>query len=123
DLRIENGYKQDDLAKVLNVTASGYGYYEQGRNEPSLETLYKIAHFYKLSVDYLLGKINNPNNPNYYSVSKDLMLTEDELKAVQTMKELSLLKEIVKDAKHNSNRVHRYWEFINKELALNSTEI
>ncbi|MCJ7843116.1 helix-turn-helix domain-containing protein [Lederbergia sp. NSJ-179] len=62
DLRVENGYKQVDLAKLLNVTTTAYGYYEQGRNEPSLESIIKIANFYKVSADYLLGLINTPKH-------------------------------------------------------------
>ncbi|WP_339234539.1 helix-turn-helix transcriptional regulator [Oceanobacillus sp. FSL W7-1281] len=82
DLRIEHGYSQEEVAKKLNVSASGYGYYEQGRNEPSLETLYKIAEFFQVSIDYLLGKIDTPQQPVYYSVSDDLALNESELRVL-----------------------------------------
>jgi len=41
DIRIEKEYKQEEMAQVLNVTPSGYGYEEQEHNEPSLETVQK----------------------------------------------------------------------------------
>ncbi|MBY7144585.1 helix-turn-helix transcriptional regulator [Virgibacillus sp. NKC19-3] len=60
DVRIESGYKQEEMAQVLNVSTSGYGYYEQGRNEPSLETIQKVAATFDISADYLFGIIDNP---------------------------------------------------------------
>ncbi|WP_144461955.1 helix-turn-helix domain-containing protein [Siminovitchia fortis] len=115
DLRIEHGYKQEEIAKKLNVTTSAYGYYEQGRNEPSLETLYKIAQFYQVSVDYLLGIINTPNHPVYYSFSEDVTLTESEWLAVKEMKKSSFLEEIGQQPNFNVNRLNRYWKFIKEE--------
>lgn len=116
DLRIEHGYNQDDVAAELNVSSSGYGYYEQGRNEPSLETIYKIACFYQVSIDYLLGKIDTPHHPVYYAISDNLPLTASEIKAVKKMKELSLLDKIAENPVVNVERLDRFWEFIKKEL-------
>jgi|SRR5690625_2832794 len=116
DLRIEHGYNQDDVAAELNVSSSGYGYYEQGRNEPSLETIYKIACFYQVSVDYLLGKIDTPNHPVNYAISDNLSLTASEIKTVKRMKELSLLDEISENPNVNIERLDRFWKFIKKEL-------
>lgn len=117
DLRIEYGYKQEEVAKELNVTTSAYGYYEQGRNEPSLETLYKISNFFKVSLDYLLGKIDTPHHPVNYSVSEKLTLSESELNVIYRMKELNLLEELGKDPSVNAERLNRYWKFFTEELA------
>ncbi len=54
-LRKENKFTQEDIAKKLNMTTSGYGYYEQGKNKPPLEILQKLASLYSVSLDYLLG--------------------------------------------------------------------
>ena len=54
-LRKENKYTQEDIGKFLNMTTSGYGYYEQGKNKPPLEILQKLASLYSVSLDYLLG--------------------------------------------------------------------
>ncbi|WP_368901500.1 helix-turn-helix domain-containing protein [Oceanobacillus oncorhynchi] len=118
DLRIEHGYSQEEVAKKLNVSASGYGYYEQGRNEPSLETLYKIAEFFQVSIDYLLGKIDTPQHPVYYSVSDDLALNESELRAIQRMKELKLLEKIGENPMENAEHLSRFWDFLQNELAI-----
>ena len=55
-LRKERGLLQKDIADFLNISKSAYGYYEQGRNEPDIQTIMRLADFYQVSVDYLLGK-------------------------------------------------------------------
>lgn len=114
-LREELGYDQKEMGKKLNLSASAYGYYEQGRNEPSLETLKKIAQTFQVSTDYLLGLSHTESHPVIYSVSDEVSLSEQELKAILKMKELSLLKEISKEPNENISRLNRYWKFIQSE--------
>lgn len=114
DLRVENGYLQEDLAKLLNVTTTAYGYYEQDRNEPSLGSIIKLAKFYKVSADYLLGLINTPNHPVQYTITEDLTLSEQELRTIRKMKEL-FLEEVSVRPEENVERLHRFWEFLKME--------
>ncbi|HEX6593369.1 MAG TPA: helix-turn-helix transcriptional regulator [Bacillota bacterium] len=116
DLRIEHGLKQEEIAKKLNISTSAYGYYEQGRNEPSLETLCQIAKTYSVSTDYLLGLTNTPKQ-KVYSISDELTFVDQEMAAIQHMKQRSLLEEISKDPVENVERLHRYWNFIKRELS------
>lgn len=62
-LREEVGLKQDELAKKLSVSPSAIGMYERNLREPNNELTLKIATFFNVSVDYLLGKsdIKNPD--------------------------------------------------------------
>ena len=50
---------QYELAKVLNVSPSAVGMYEQGRRSPSLDTLVMIANYFDVSIDYFVGRSNN----------------------------------------------------------------
>ena len=61
-LREEAGLKQDELAKKLAVSPSAIGMYERDLREPNNELTLKIANFFNVSIDYLLGKtdIRNP---------------------------------------------------------------
>lgn len=116
DLRLEHGLKQEEIAKKLNISTSAYGYYEQGRNEPSLETLCQIAKTYGVSTDYLLGLTNTPKQ-KVYSISDGLTFVDQEMAAIQHMKKRSLLEEISKDPVENVERLHRYWSFIQQEFS------
>lgn len=55
NLRNENKYTQHDVAKLLNIVDSSYAHWEQGRTEPNLIMLEKLANIFQVSTDYLLG--------------------------------------------------------------------
>ncbi len=55
ELRKEKGLLQKDVAEKFEVATSTYSYWEQGKFEPDSETLKKLADFFGVSVDYLLG--------------------------------------------------------------------
>ena len=57
-LRTETETKQEALARYLNVGISTVSMYETGQREPSLDILIKIAEYFNVSVDYLLGVKN-----------------------------------------------------------------
>lgn len=56
DLREKRGLSQRDLAKLLGVSASTIGMWESGKREPNFKTLIKIANFFDVSTDYMMGK-------------------------------------------------------------------
>lgn len=60
-LRTEHKLTQKDVANLLNISESAYGYYEQGRNEPSLASLKILANRYNVSVSYITGESNVPS--------------------------------------------------------------
>ena len=55
-IRLKMNLTQKDVAKILGITRTAYANYEQGLREPDLLTLWKIADFFDVSVDYLLGR-------------------------------------------------------------------
>lgn len=114
-LRDEFGFDQKEMGRKLNITSSAYGYYEQGRNEPPLETLVKIAEIFNVTTDYLLGRSDIRENPVYYTLSDKLTLTQAELLVVERMQENLLLKQLSENPENNVARLYRYWEFIMNE--------
>lgn len=66
-LRIENGKTQKDLATFLGITDVAYYYYETEKRDMPPETILKIADYYGVTTDYILGKENdNTTNTLYY---------------------------------------------------------
>lgn len=55
-LRIEQGVYQKQLAAYLHVSVGTISNYENGVHSPDLKALCKIADFFHVSVDYLLGR-------------------------------------------------------------------
>jgi transcriptional regulator with XRE-family HTH domain len=58
ELRNEKGITQADLAKILKISDRAVGYYENGDREPDYTTLLKIAEYFDVSIDYLLGRVD-----------------------------------------------------------------
>ena len=59
-LREDHDFRQCDLGSVLHVTQNPYSQYENGVIELTAERLVKLADFYNVSIDYLLGRTDNP---------------------------------------------------------------
>lgn len=58
DLREDKDMFQKDIAKILNMSQTGYSQYETETNDIPTEILKKLALFYNTSIDYLLGLTN-----------------------------------------------------------------
>jgi len=54
-MREDRDLKQRQLAEYLMCDQSLYSKYERGERPVPLETIVKLAQFYKTSVDYLVG--------------------------------------------------------------------
>ena len=55
-LRKELGLTQGEFAEKIGYSRTAISAWEIGRNEPSNEDMIKIANFFNVSLDYLLGK-------------------------------------------------------------------
>ncbi len=55
-LRTENELTQGELAKRLGLSTSAIGMYERGEREPDFEKLEKIASYFNVNMNFLLGK-------------------------------------------------------------------
>lgn len=55
-LREKRGVMQQDVCEALNIEQSTLANYENNRRVPKVEILMKIADYYNVSVDYLLGR-------------------------------------------------------------------
>jgi len=58
-LREDNDLTQQEVAEAFGITRSAYSNYENGIREIPLDVLVKAADFYKVSVDYLLGRTDH----------------------------------------------------------------
>ena len=64
ELRKSNNVSQQKLSKYLNFGYTAIANYESGRNQPSLDTVKKIAQYFGVTVDYLIGASDYPRREN-----------------------------------------------------------
>ncbi len=55
ELRKEKNIGQNALAKGLGLSNASISYWETGKQVPSAEVIYKLARFFDVSADFLLG--------------------------------------------------------------------
>ncbi len=55
ELRMEKGIGQNRLAKELGLSNASISYWENGKQEPSASAIFKLANFFEVSADYLIG--------------------------------------------------------------------
>lgn len=61
DLREDNDKTQQEIADFLGTSQTMYARYERGANELPIRHLIKLADYYSVSTDYILGRTNNPD--------------------------------------------------------------
>lgn len=61
ELRLQNGWRQEDLADRLNTKYQTVGHYETGRRGLDVETILKLCEIFGCSADYLLGRSDLPS--------------------------------------------------------------
>lgn len=60
DLREDADLLQKDVAGYLNCTQVCYSFYENGKRDIPTQVLIRLAAYYGVSIDYLLGQTDNP---------------------------------------------------------------
>ena len=63
ELRNENELTQKQLAQKIGVSASAIGFWENGTNEPKASYILKLATFFDVTVEYLLGLTDEFGTP------------------------------------------------------------
>lgn len=89
-IRLSREKTQVEVANAVHLTQFTYSNYENGKTEPTIETLINLANYYKVTIDELVGH----NVP--YLLDKSLMTEEDlaiieEIKTLDTMQKIKIL--------------------------------
>ena len=60
DLREDADLTQKQVGEAINVPQRTYAYYESGQRMVPPQVLCALADFYNVSVDYILGRVDEP---------------------------------------------------------------
>ncbi|CRZ34959.1 DNA-binding XRE family transcriptional regulator [Herbinix hemicellulosilytica] len=79
-LREGKNVSQKELAQAIGVSDVMISLYEQGKKSPSLPTIVKIADYFNVSTDYLLGTkaVNNDIPENIMAAARNLLELPEE---------------------------------------------
>lgn len=59
DLRTDADMSQRELSKILHISQRSYSHYETGSRNIPIEMLIRLANYYEISLDYLVGRTDN----------------------------------------------------------------
>ncbi|WP_199427066.1 helix-turn-helix domain-containing protein [Thermaerobacillus caldiproteolyticus] len=104
-LRLEKKLTQEELGKRINVTKVSISGYENGNRTPDTETLQKLADFFNVTTDYLLGRTDNPNSPKNDDIPEELKDPELGL----------FFKELKEASEERREQLLKIWEILKSE--------
>ncbi|GAW91172.1 helix-turn-helix domain-containing protein [Calderihabitans maritimus] len=115
-LRREKGLSQAELAKQLNMGQSTIAMYERNRRTPDPETLERLADFFNVSVDYLLGRTDyrGKPEPKYLGEVREQDNIPFEPKLRQALTDplfADLLKRITDLTQEEKESLAEYWDW------------
>jgi transcriptional regulator with XRE-family HTH domain len=89
-LRKNKGLTQEELAPILNITRSALSLYELNKRDPDTNTLKRIADYFNVTTDYLLGRSDVPSPPkngkqNQNTLKKDVNQYIDTIKHIEDL--------------------------------------
>lgn len=62
---------QEEVAEKIGVSRARYSHYENSRSEPDTEILNKLADYFKVSTDFLLGRTEDPTPIRKETIDED----------------------------------------------------
>lgn len=116
NLREKKGLSQQELAKRFNLSQSTIAYYENDKKQPNQNTLQRLADFFEVSVDYLLGRTDDPTPPQRQKImvaGKEIELSREEFKVFEEIRKHSILfNDLATDPERKVKQLIRMWETI-----------
>ena len=93
ELRTSKNLTQTELAKVFGCNQTAIGKYERGELEPNFSLLIKLADFFKVSVDYLIGREDDFGNITVSQLTDRNNLSEKEKECLRLFSTLGLFEQ------------------------------
>lgn len=97
-LREEQRYQQKEIAERLGVSPQAFSNYENGKREPDLLTVLKLAKLFDVSVDYLLGLTPVRSREHVHFRNEHLQLLHEIEENEELVELLKVCKELPTDA-------------------------
>jgi transcriptional regulator with XRE-family HTH domain len=84
ELRQSRNLSQSELAGELQISNRTISMYEQGNSEPSISILVKIAEYFNVTTDYLVGMANNSSAKNQ-CIYDNIGLSDDSISFLKSL--------------------------------------
>ncbi|MBB6671731.1 helix-turn-helix domain-containing protein [Cohnella nanjingensis] len=114
-LRDQRGLTQEELSSSLGISRAALSHYEKNRREPDTETLTKLADLFHVSIDYLVGRTQQP----HMTLDDDVRQFADQLELSDADRLLEKFALTVDGRQLTPEEAKRFIAFIRAERSMN----
>lgn len=107
ELRLKRNLSQEEVARHIGITRSAYSHYEINNRQPVYDTLIKLASFFNVSLDYIIGG-SEPNQTleatecsEVASDSKEILKLIQDMSREQRRQSIGLLHNMIRQEKRS----------------------
>lgn len=114
---------QQDVAAAVGTTRQAISQYADGSVQPNIEKLYKIAEYFNVSADYLLGMSDvMKSNPDDQVINKMLGLSEEAIDALKSTTSATCVNTLLEEPPRHNGTVLELLDSALSRLRAESTE-
>jgi len=98
ELRLRRKISQEEVARNIGITRSAYSHYEINNRQPVYDTLIKLAVYFDVSLDYIIGGTHSgePSEPSAAPDSRELLNMFQRMNREQRQKSLTLITDFMR---------------------------
>lgn len=121
-LMSERGISSKELSKQTGISSGNISDWKSGRSTPKADNLAKIADYFNVSVDYLLGRTNSPNKVSISREEFEIETTSVDI-SIQNLSEAqrAMLKCRINQLMVNKFRTEDFFEKLDEELDVDNS--
>lgn len=99
ELRLRRKISQEEVARHIGITRSAYSHYEINNRQPVYETLIKVAAYFDVSLDYIIGGTTPVSAPEQSAPqqTKEILSLLQHMNEEQRAKSLHLLSDLIRE--------------------------
>jgi transcriptional regulator with XRE-family HTH domain len=114
-LRKSANISQQTLGDAMNVTKVSISGYETGNRKPDTDTLQKLADYFDVSTDYLLGRSETKETRATYHTTEKEITIEEAVLLSQLQKYPTMYDHLINDPEKTVLQLYRLWSFLEEE--------
>ncbi|TJY44270.1 helix-turn-helix transcriptional regulator [Cohnella pontilimi] len=106
ELRLSRNISQEEVARQIGITRSAYSHYEINNRQPVYETLIKLAAYFDVSLDYIIGGTSAKHKTEFSDAqdTREIMNLLKHMNQEQRKKSIRLMTDLIHaDSLESSN--------------------
>jgi transcriptional regulator with XRE-family HTH domain len=98
ELRLRRKISQEEVARHIGITRSAYSHYEINNRQPVYETLIKLAAYFDVSLDYIIGGAHSNAKAElpFTSDTREILSLFQHMSQEQRKKSITLINDLIR---------------------------